>query len=42
MLLTYIYMENGKYVSDTAEDVDYQTEIGGGIKNKIVVGITDN
>ena len=37
-------MENSKNVSDTIRDVDYnyQTEISVGIKNKIMIGITDN
>ena len=37
-----VAMENGKNVTDITRDVDYQTEIGGGIKNKTVAGITDN
>ena len=37
-----VAMENSKNVSNTTRDVDYQTEIGCGIKNKIMVGITDN
>ena len=34
-------MDNSKYFSDTTKDVDYQIEIGGSIKNKIIIGITD-
>ena len=34
-------MENSKNVSSTTRDVEYQTEIGGGIKNKITIGISD-
>ena len=37
-----VAVESGKNVTDITRDVEYQTEIGGGIKNKIVVGITNN
>ena len=37
-----VAMENSKNVSNTTRDVDYQTEISVGIKNKIMVGISDN
>ena len=36
-----VAMENSKNVSSTTRDVEYQTEIGGGIKNKITIGISD-
>ena len=34
-------MHNSKNVSDTTKDVDYQIEIGGSIRDKIIIGITD-
>jgi hypothetical protein len=36
-----VAMENSKNVSDTTRDVEHQTEIGGSIKNKIMIGISD-
>ena len=36
-----VAMENSKNVSSTTRDIEYQTEIGGGIKNKITIGISD-